>query len=281
MKTLFPLILLLAVIMNGCGKKVPEWTIVPGESVGPIDMNTTEAELKDIFGEENVVRSKIHIGEGSFLNGTTIYKGTRNEIELVWSGSYEPPIERVIINGEGARWQSNTGVKIGTSLKKLNEINGKPFVFYGFGWDYGGSVLSWEGGALDSAGATGTLLYVRLNYRREPGEDEMNQVLGEIELRSDLELLEKLNCYVAHMEIVFADSSTEYAVVLAESGLSMRAKPSTTAEKYTNLPLNTKVKILNPDGPEETIEGVSAHWYEVEVDGQKGWVFGGFVDRVQ
>lgn len=36
----------------------------------------------------------------------------------------------------------------GTSLKELQRLNGKPFRLFGFSWDYGGLVESWQKGRL-------------------------------------------------------------------------------------------------------------------------------------
>ena len=43
---------------------------------------------------------------------------------------------------------------LGTRLGRLTQLNGRPFTLSGFGWDYAGTVISWNGGRLgaDSAG---------------------------------------------------------------------------------------------------------------------------------
>jgi hypothetical protein len=50
-----------------------------------------------------------------------------------------------------SRWGSSSGVRLGMTLKELEELNGKPFQFSGIGWDYGGGISGWDGGKLDKA----------------------------------------------------------------------------------------------------------------------------------
>ena len=55
-------------------------------------------------------------------------------------------IDRVVISGE--EWLLPDGIRHGDELEAVEEINGGPFMIYGFGWDYGG-VGYFKGGALD------------------------------------------------------------------------------------------------------------------------------------
>lgn len=71
--------------------------------------------------------------------------------------------------------------------------------------------------------------------------------------------------------------AAENGVVHAPSGLSLRAEPSTTAKVLTKLANGSKVQILQKDGPQQKIEGISSNWFKVSASGKTGWVFGGFI----
>jgi SH3-like domain-containing protein len=63
----------------------------------------------------------------------------------------------------------------------------------------------------------------------------------------------------------------------ASAGLTMREQPGTSSKSIVVIPNGSTVKILNKGNLEENIAGKTASWYEVEWNGNKGWVFGGFL----
>jgi len=65
--------------------------------------------------------------------------------------------------------------------------------------------------------------------------------------------------------------------VEAAAGLTMREQPGTSSKSIVVIPSGSTVKVLNKGNLEETIAGKTASWYEVEWNGHKGWVFGGFL----
>jgi hypothetical protein len=56
-------------------------------------------------------------------------------------------VKAVILNQKSG-WPTRAGVSPGMTLKQLEELNGKPFLFYGGGWDLGGYVTNWNNGKL-------------------------------------------------------------------------------------------------------------------------------------
>ena len=65
--------------------------------------------------------------------------------------------------------------------------------------------------------------------------------------------------------------------VEAAAGLTMREQPGTSSKSIVVIPNGSSVKILNKGTLEETIAGKTSSWYEVDWNGNKGWVFGGFL----
>jgi hypothetical protein len=54
------------------------------------------------------------------------------------------------------------GIRIGTTLKALERLNGRPFQLAGFDFDYSGTVTSWLGGRLETIGGPACDIKVRL-----------------------------------------------------------------------------------------------------------------------
>lgn len=128
-----------------------DWRIVPGVRVGPITADVSEADLVRVLGRDQVEPSEIHVGEDFFEPGTVLYpRDPRRTVEVVWSDTTRRALPtRVTIRGDSSVWHVEGGITLGTSLRELERLNGAEFVLMGFEWDYGGTVASWEGGALE------------------------------------------------------------------------------------------------------------------------------------
>jgi len=102
-------------------------------------------------------------------------------------------------------------VTIGTTLRELERLNGKPFRMFGFWWDYGGEVSSWEGGELEREffHEAGSQLVVRLGGREWSSalltEEEAGAVSGEKEVPSDHPVMQKINPEVVVLLFSFAE----------------------------------------------------------------------------
>lgn len=86
-------------------------------------------------------------------------------------------------------------IRLGTTLRELQPLNRKPFTMCGYRWDYGGWVMDWGGGALDT-----TLR--RDGYRigffldTDSGGQEIkeeSQISGDRPFSSSLPALQQLN----------------------------------------------------------------------------------------
>lgn len=181
---------------QSANKSHRDFTIVPGERVGMITGNTTEAELQDTYGVENLDIQSIPIAEGNTQEGVVLFPDTRNEMEIIWeSAASEGKPAFVRIGKDSTEWKTEDGVTVGTSLEKLEEINGKPFTFYGFEWDYGGLVTDWNGGNL-----TNDLVIALVPQDFSKLTKDM---LGEVKLSSDDPKVRDIKAKVASMVITF------------------------------------------------------------------------------
>ncbi len=71
--------------------------------------------------------------------------------------------------------------------------------------------------------------------------------------------------------------ATVQATVQATAGLTMRDQPSTSGKALIVIPDGTNVKIIEKGSAEETIAGKASVWYKIDWNGNRGWVFGGFL----
>ncbi len=139
-----------AKVVSVDGISADDRTYVPSERLGKITASTTPEQLVEYYGAENVKKDSIHLGEGYYLAGYKLFPGTESEVSLLFPGGKADLRDmQATIDFTATDWKAaQTGVKIGTTLEELERLNGGPFSFYGFEWDYGGAVTDWKGGAL-------------------------------------------------------------------------------------------------------------------------------------
>ena len=161
---------------------------------------TSDSELEMAFGKENITYDTIWGAEGMFYMGTKIFAKTPKEIIISWDDSlthkkitsctvncgYDYDKSEYLIN---TYWKSKTGIKIGTTLNELVDLNGKDFNFYGLGWDYGGELISWNKGKLENAKITVTLGTRTFDNMPEA----YNKLIGDHEFSSSDPNAKKLN----------------------------------------------------------------------------------------
>ena len=118
---------------------------VPGERVGAIRPGMSANQIRDVYGPKQFVAATLYGPEGITFPGYRLFPGTDDELSVM----VEDSMFTAYTSDVGGRWAvAGTGVRVGTSLGQLNRLNGGPFEFSGFGWDYGGNVTDWRGGAL-------------------------------------------------------------------------------------------------------------------------------------
>ena len=174
---------------------------------------TSEAQLKEMYGASRVSWDTIWGAEGTFEMGTYLDKGTKNEVHIFWgdehrgSGVLSAGIEAQYDKRGNAdysnSWSSRTGVKLGMTADELEKLNGRPFAFSGFGWDYGGGVMDWKGGTLEEDAITVTLS--EGGNAPEISEPEMAQILGDHDVMSDNAVVKKVKPRVVRIT-VFAEA---------------------------------------------------------------------------
>lgn len=109
----------------------------------------TLAVAKARLGEGNVIARELAGAEGETFQGWVLYPDDpMREIEVMLDDAGLHPVA-LRINAPNSAWKRGDGVRIGTTSAELQAMNGKPFKFYGFEWDYGGAITDWNGGAME------------------------------------------------------------------------------------------------------------------------------------
>lgn len=144
-----------------------------GPVFGP---ETTPESLATTFGEANVVSADVHVGEGEYEPGAIIFGDTEDRISVTWK---DAPNRRspsaVRIRSAGSSWETPHGLRIGLDLQSVEEINGRPFELTGFGWDYSGTVVSWEDGHLEAPPGAPCRIIARLSPARTGDDPDLRQ----------------------------------------------------------------------------------------------------------
>ncbi|MDZ4690563.1 hypothetical protein [Terricaulis sp.] len=137
----------------------------------------TPASLAERYGAENITTATLPGPEGESYEATLVFANdAARKIEVVWIEGGEATASILV---HGTQWIGPDGLRQGASMADVQRINGGPFKFWGYGWDYGGWVSDWAGGALDQRnGCT-----VRAHF--EARDLENAGAMGDSEFMSD------------------------------------------------------------------------------------------------
>ena len=156
--------------------------------------STTPGDLVKIYTAAYVKLGKITAAEGQEQPGAIIFQGTANELQV---GFTEDGQKIEFVRIVGAAWATNEGLRVGTTLAELERINGGPFQFSGFGWDYGGGVTA-RGRALKGIGIT-------IAYTKNGESKEAQRVMGDRLFSSRHPALKNLGVVVSQLVIGFGN----------------------------------------------------------------------------
>ena len=163
--------------------------------------NTTRADLVARFGADNVTDTTIYFVDGVTEPGSVLFvTDSSRRVEITWRDSVtksRPGLVRLY--GTASAWKFPHGITLGMTMSELERLNGRPFELMGFGWDYGGGISNWKGGALEDLTKSTPAITLRLN----PKDPAPNEVSGERELSSDMPILKRLNPVVDRIMVTY------------------------------------------------------------------------------
>ncbi len=193
------LVLLLAAPADAAPKK-PDPVVA---CTGPFAKGVTHASLVKTFGTRNVAIERVGIGEGEMQTASVIFpRDAARRIEVLWIDEKRRRNPSEIRTGIDSTWRTAHGIRRGLSLAEVEALNGRPFKLYGFGFDYGGTTLDWNGGALATQAGGCTL---QLRFMMREGADNAGVYIGEQSLMSDSEAMRKADPVVDAVMLRFGE----------------------------------------------------------------------------
>ncbi len=162
---------------------------------------TTAQELSAKFGSANVKTAQVPWGgaEGDHSEGTVLFGGDPTaKLEIYWrDGTNKRGPDWVSVRGKQTRWRSPGGITLGTPLRAIEQLNGRPFRLVGFGSDVQGTVMSWSGGKLEAQNTSGCRVRMRLGPDWDNTDPKlralMSQLRGASEFSSGHPAMQGLN----------------------------------------------------------------------------------------
>ena len=100
---------------------------IPGVRVGAVYGLSTPFDLRAAYGHPNVVTRPLPAGEGTTQPGAIVFGGTPREIRVFWQDGSRRRVTHVEIGPRSSAWRTRSGVRIGASLLRVQEINRAPF----------------------------------------------------------------------------------------------------------------------------------------------------------
>lgn len=174
---------------------LPGSLVIPGERVGPVTRSTTHQELAKWFGKSRLTDQSVNIGEGATQPGTRVDLGSERSFTVIWSDrTRTKPVE---VRNLGSAWQTPQGIRVGTPLNQLQQKLG-PFQFFGFAWDYGGTVVL-EGTKLAQYQKTLVLRLATAPNASERSRSDYQAVMGDRKFSSTNPRLKSLGVKVGEM----------------------------------------------------------------------------------
>ena len=170
---------------------------------------TTVTDLRQRYGNTNVVDAPVVAAEGGSEPGTVLFPETPDRrVEIRWADAAHTRMASFTTFEKKSVWRTPEGLGNGTPIAEVDLINGRSFLLKHFEYPGGGYALSWAGGKLTKASEGTCALVVRL----APGVAEFTN--------ADLKLVEA----IASTEDVSSDDRRikPYKAAVAALGLAWR-----------------------------------------------------------
>jgi hypothetical protein len=107
--------------------------------------DSSHQRLVAAFGRQNVALVSGQGPLGSDAQSVIYPRDPKRKLVVQWDDPKAHAIPRAVIIEKPSQWAAPKGVRIGTPLAELEQLNGAPFVIIGFGGFLGGQV-GWSGG---------------------------------------------------------------------------------------------------------------------------------------
>lgn len=167
----------------------------------PVKKGDTAQSLKKRY-KENAVVQEVEGAEGEKQKILVLYPQNTMKpyrVEVFFNDDAMNSLASVNINIEKSQW-TYQGLKILDTIQTVEKQNGQPFTLYGFGWDYGGHVTSFNDGVF--AKATGDCT-PHFRFQLRPGKNTPKAILGEQKIKSSLPAIVQAQPYLSEISLDF------------------------------------------------------------------------------
>lgn len=172
--------------------------IIPNKSFGLITSSTVKTELNKLYGTEKIQETIVFSYEGINIEGTeVIFDDTTDNFTIEWNDdNLTPKIIRIM--NQNSHWKTKEGIGIGSTLKEVENANGKTFTIYGYEIDsyLAGTIKNWNSGNLQG-------LNLQFRITKDLPTEEYLKIMGDDGILSDNPLLEKADLQVEKILVVF------------------------------------------------------------------------------
>lgn len=193
---------LAALLLAACGQPAQQRDAAPDNQLAltcEAFADASGASLAAAHGAGNVVEQTLPGVEGESYTATVVYPNDpARRAEIVWrDAAARTGAASVIVAGPQSRWVGPHELSIGDTLAEIERANGRPFQLWGFGWDYGGWVSDWQGGAFASADAC------NVRARFQARGDANTHALGEAAFMSNDSAVRAADASVSEFGLMF------------------------------------------------------------------------------
>lgn len=148
-----------------------------------IRADTSRSDLVARFGAANVLDDRVYVGEGFYEPATVLFADNpERRAELIWQTSATGSVPRLLrVTGEKSLWRTPQGLTVGLELAVVERLNRRPFRLSGFGWDYGGTTISWSGGVLTRSELPPCRVWARFSTSDDPLSAAESQLVSQVQ----------------------------------------------------------------------------------------------------
>ncbi len=167
----------------------------------------TKEKLYDAFSKNDIEDGETWMAEGTVKVNYSLLKDptTGNKLRFLWEEDnislYMLEADYILYNEDytaidSQYVESECGMYTGMPLTDLVTLNGADFSFSGFGWDYGGAVWANENTPIGRCN-----IGISLSYDYESFSDNMDDLMGDQEVRTDMEAVKKVPIYINSLSL--------------------------------------------------------------------------------
>ncbi|MCW5871457.1 MAG: hypothetical protein KIS61_29650, partial [Candidatus Eremiobacteraeota bacterium] len=189
-------------LVGGALAKPDPYLIVPGRGFGAYGPSLTLAQM-----EKKMV-------PGDYLEGESLGRPSAEIfamdpfLRITMVVNHRRQIRSMFVHGYMGKWHTAEGIRLGTSLARLEQINGRPFRFHALSNRLeSGRIIDWQGGNLARRFAKVRLTFASAmhseGYSALTDQEKIRVEKAGLILRSNEPPTRKLNPIVETIELAF------------------------------------------------------------------------------